>query len=188
MQSINSYPSLADVQYRILNAIVNLYRYDRELFEVDANERSITHKLAEHLQREFPQWHVDCEYNRCGFNVKKLIEIHNNHYQSEINNFEDTEARSVFPDIIVHKRTTHLNLLVIEVKKDNNSDSTIDIEKLKAFGQDENYHYQFGLFLRLGPTGCTEIQFYIEGENIQEEGELLHQLIQDNLKELGYGG
>ena len=59
-------PPPEDVKRRVIAAICALYRHDRELLDVDANERSITHKLAEHLQREFPEWHVDCEYNRVG--------------------------------------------------------------------------------------------------------------------------
>ena len=181
MESINIYPSLEDVRHRILNAIVNLYRYDKELLEVNANERSITHKLAEHLQREFPQWNVDCEYNRLGRDVKKL-NLNFGSIQPD-----DLEAKTVFPDIIVHHRGTQENLLVIEVKKANGKTNTNDREKLLAFVQDENFHYQFGLFLRLGPTGCTEIQFYVEGRNNMQEGAILHRLIQRNLKELGYG-
>ena len=57
-------PPPEDVKRRVIAAICALYRHDRELLDVDANERSITHKLAEHLQRKFPGWHVDCEYNR----------------------------------------------------------------------------------------------------------------------------
>ena len=64
--------SLEDVKKRVIAAICALYRHDRELLDVDANERSITHKLAEHLQREFPEWHVDCEYNRVGRETKRL--------------------------------------------------------------------------------------------------------------------
>lgn len=36
---------------------------DRDLLVMDVNERSISHKLAEHLAREFDEWDVDCEYN-----------------------------------------------------------------------------------------------------------------------------
>jgi len=180
MESINIYPSLEDVRHRILNAIVNLYRYDKELLEVNANERSITHKLAEHLQREFPQWNVDCEYNRLGRDVKKL-NLNFGSIQPD-----DLEAKTVFPDIIVHHRGTQENLLAIEVKKAHAETNTNDREKLLAFAQDERYRYQFGLFLRLGPTGCTEIQFYVEGKDEQEEGELFRQLVQRHLEELGY--
>ena len=79
-------PPPEDVKRRVIAAICALYRHDRELLDVDANERSITHKLAEHLQREFPGWHVDCEYNRVGREPRRL------------------EAKTVFPDIIVHRR------------------------------------------------------------------------------------
>ncbi len=181
MENINIYPSLEDVRCRIISAIVNLYRYDRELIEINANERSITHKLAEHLQREFPHWHVDCEYNRLGRDIKKL-NLNFDNIQAD-----DLEAKTIFPDIIVHHRCTRDNLLVIEVKKADIETNTYDEEKLLAFGQDENYRYRFGLFLRLGSNGCKEVQFYIEGKNNREEGKLLHQLIQENLEVLGYG-
>ena len=184
----NIYPSLEDVLQRVTTAIVNLYRYDQELLEVDANERSITHKLAEHLQKEFPEWNVDCEYNRRGFDKKKLLEILNISSPIEINSPDDTEARTVFPDIIVHKRITPINLLVIEVKKDNNDDSTIDIQKLMAFGQDQNYCYRFGLFVRLGISGCKEVRLFREGEEMQHEASQFMGLIQENLRKLGYGG
>ena len=186
MVNNNIYPSFEYVLQRVATAIVNLYRYDRELLEVDANERSITHKLAEHLQKEFPEWHVDCEYNRRGFDTKKLLE--NISFPTENNSSDDTEARTVFPDIIVHKRTTPLNLLVIEVKKDNNNDSTIDIQKLMAFGHDQNYCYRFGLFVRLGNSGCKEVRLFEEGTEMQHEASQFMELIQENLREFGYGG
>ena len=184
----NIYPSLEEVIQRVVRAILSLYRNDRELLQVDANERSITHKLAEHLQKEFQEWHVDCEYNRRGFNKKKLIEIMKPELPTENTILDDTEARTVFPDIIIHKRTTPLNLLVIEVKKDNDYDSTMDIQKLVAFGQDRNYRYRFGLFLRLGSSGCTEIKLFGEGREMQNEAILIMELVQENLGELGYGG
>ena len=177
------YPTLEEVFQKVVTAITNLYRFDRELLEVDANERSITHKLAEHLQKEFPEWHVDCEYNRRGVDTKKLLEIIS--YPIEINSPVDTEARTVFPDIIVHKRTTPLNLLVIEVKKDNNNDSTIDIQKLEAFGQDPNYCYRFGLFIRLGSSGCKDVRLLGEGKKTKQKASQFTELINENLRELG---
>ena len=47
-------------------ALSELIERDSFLFEADANERSITHKLAEYLQAQFQDWNVDCEYNRNG--------------------------------------------------------------------------------------------------------------------------
>src|SRR5579885_985915 len=61
---------LPDLKRRLIAAVCALYRYDSDLIDVDANERSLTHKLAEHLKGVFPGWHVDCEYNRSGYNPK----------------------------------------------------------------------------------------------------------------------
>ncbi len=188
MRNKSRIPSVEDIKQSIIRGIIALYKYDGELLKIDANERSITHKLAEHLQKEFPEWNVDCEYNRRGFDKKKLLEILKPEFPSENTILDDTEARTVFPDIIVHKRTTFVNLLVIEVKKDNNHDSTIDIQKLKAFGQDQNYRYRFGLFVRLGSSGCTEVKLFGEGREMQSEAIRIMELVQEKLRELGYGG
>lgn len=66
-------PSLGEVKQKVITAIRTLYCQDSQLLEVDASERSLTHKLAEHLQHEFPNWHVDCEYNRRGADIKRLV-------------------------------------------------------------------------------------------------------------------
>jgi len=139
-------PPPEDVKRRVIAAICALYRHDRELLDVDANERSITHKLAEHLQREFPGWHVDCEYNRRGREPKRL------------------EAKTVFPDIIVHRRGNRKNLLVMEVKKDSGRDDSGDVEKLKQFTKDPKYRYEYGLLLKLRHEGLPELKLYRNGE------------------------
>ena len=61
-----------EVRDRLYAAYHALLRHDRALLELDANERSLTHKLAEYLQGEFPDWDVDCEYNRDGDTPKRL--------------------------------------------------------------------------------------------------------------------
>lgn len=169
------YP-LEDVKKRVIAAICALYRHDRELLDIDANERSITHKLAEHLQREFPCWHVDCEYNRRGLDSKRL----NTNWQCRP---DDTEAERVFPDIIVHRRGTHENLIVIEVKKAGGQEETHDITKLKAF-TGPCYQYQYGLFLSLGSNGACEVELYQDAtqhKNWTDE-------LRNALKAFGYGG
>ena len=74
----------------------------------------------------------------------------------------DTEAITVFPDIIVHKRGTDENLLVIEMKKTTSkkTDTTYDLGKLKAFKS--QLGYQFAIFIKLqtdGKAGIDEIQW-----------------------------
>jgi hypothetical protein len=45
-------------------------REDKDLINNSANERSISHNLAEYLQNYFRDLNVDCEYNRHGDVVK----------------------------------------------------------------------------------------------------------------------
>ena len=145
--------------------------------DIDANERSITHKLAEYLQDEFPVWNVDCEYNRRGDKVKRLV-----------TNFAsidpmDTEAKTVFPDITVHRRQTDQNLIALEVKKAGGRENTNDIKKLCAFTEPQDYHYEYGLFLELDPGGNSTLELFREGK-LEESwtGDL-----QEALGEMGYG-
>ena len=69
------------------------------------------------------------------------------HRADELVKKEDTDASTVFPDIIVHhreKRGRTANLLVVEVKKSNNREGVDqDKEKLRAFKTDTDLEYQF---------------------------------------------
>jgi hypothetical protein len=116
------------------------------LLEINAHERSIAHKLAEYLQQQFHDWHVDCEYNRHGIEIKKL-----------------GEAR-VYPDIIVHLRNTPFNLLVIELKCSNENYKG-DIEKLKKFtDQNGEFKYKLGLFLKILDQEIKEMIWFKNGQ------------------------
>lgn len=178
MRGNRVHPSLDDVKQRVIAAICMLYRHDRELLDVDANERSVTHKLAEYLQREFPNWNVDCEYNRRGHATKRLPLSFG---QTDTG---ATEAVTVFPDIIIHRRTTDENLLVIEVKKASGLTDTRDDEKLRAFTQVPEYRYEYGLFLKLGANDSAEVKLYQRGCCAVAWSDD----VQRALRELGYGG
>jgi hypothetical protein len=140
-----------EVRLKVERAIQQWLKRDRLLLELDVNERSITHKLAEHLQNEFSSWNVDCEYNRKGNAQKKLPpEL----LDKPVHPW-DTDGVTVFPDIIVHKRNTKSNLVVIEVKKDTNrQDSQWDLKKLHAFRADPHYAYEHAISVVL-QTGAS---------------------------------
>ena len=182
------FPPLKDVMQKVAAAVVNLYRLDYNLLDVDANERSIAHKFAEHFQKEFPDWHVDCEYNRLGKDKKKLFEKFSPDFRRESSVPDDTEGSTVFPDIIVHKRKMPNNLLVMEIKKGNGADSQMDIQKLREFGRSKEYRYRYGMFLRLGEKGCSEVRFFEEWREVEEQGRLLRELIDKELEGQEYGG
>lgn len=145
-------PELGEVQKRVRQAISNLIKYDKYLLE-SVNERSISHRLAIHLGPEFEKWDIDCEYNRDHERIKSV------RLDGPDSKTDDTEAKTVFPDIIIHQRGTGNNLLVIEIKKKKsaNQDSReFDLKKLKAYREDLKYTYT--LFLQFS-TGNKDIDF-----------------------------
>jgi hypothetical protein len=133
-----------EIRQKLDGAIQKFMEHDLELLSRDVNERSITHRLAMFLQDEFaPEWMVDCEFNRYGFDSKKVLDFYPHGTTTD-----DTEARTVFPDIIVHKRGPEgPNLLVIEAKKSTNNDGGLDVEKLKRYKSSLHLHYEHAVFL-----------------------------------------
>ncbi|MDA8277533.1 MAG: hypothetical protein M0Z45_04985 [Actinomycetota bacterium] len=123
----------SDIENRIYRAWERLLTRDSELLQFDASERSITHKLAEHLQVEFSDWDVDCEYNRDGHDPKALALHKCPHGKGDL--------RRDFPDIVVHKRDTGDNLVAIEAKKSTSRHNKHDSCKLHAYR--ESLHYQY---------------------------------------------
>lgn len=141
------------IKAKVRLAVDKFRQKDKALIQVDANERSISHKIAQYLQEQFEGdgWHVDCEYNRYGGGDKKdaiLFEELGAWLHTEVP-ITDEDATSIYPDIIVHRRQTSHNLLVVEVKKSTTtSRSKLDIQKLEALTTKRyKYKYQLGLHL-----------------------------------------
>lgn len=150
-----------EIENKVLRAINRLKQDDFYLLENNLNECSINHKLAWHLQIEFPEWHVDCEYNKQWEKIKELD------LPKDKIDWTDTESKTVYPDIIVHRRGGNgPNLLAIEVKKSSNkSDRKHDYNKLEQYG--ETLSYSCTLFLEIGTgekTGNFDPQ-WIRKEN-----------------------
>jgi hypothetical protein len=125
------------VKIKIMIAYRKLLKNDSHLLEVDANERSITHRFAIYLEDEFPNYNVDCEYNRNGLETKRL-----NLLKKEICS-DDTNGVTVYPDIIIHHRGTKDNFIVIEAKKTTTNNNNNDKEKLEAYKNDLKYRHAF---------------------------------------------
>ncbi len=146
------------IEKAVIRAIEKLKINDADLLDIVANERSVSHKVAEYLQQVFNGWNVDCEYNRKMKDTKTLEVSFDNVTDHDI------EAKTVFPDIIVHHRQTDDNLLVIEMKK-NGNDTGKDEAKLKAFTGPE-YGYFLGLLLVLKENDYA-MQWFAEGERLE---------------------
>ena len=146
----------------ILNqTIIRFLNNERYLLSVEANERSITHKFAEHLQNIIGcSWDVDCEYNRFGQYPKEIIKEIEQIVGKDTTTSE-TKTRTVYPDIIVHKRGPDgPNLLVIEAKKDAMpKEQKTDEKKLMKIKQKYNYTFAVFLNFKTGEVGGVEIEF-----------------------------
>ena len=138
----------AGLHAKVGNALREFFCKDDDLLCRDVNERSVTHKLAEHLQRQFKGLKVDCEYNRYGDDDPKKLVVEPGSTQTDC-----VDAKTVYPDIIVHERGSNCNnLLVIEVKKTSGRDASYDKRKLRKFTDQVphgkyKYDYTLGLFL-----------------------------------------
>ncbi|MEW7988514.1 MAG: hypothetical protein AB2799_22205 [Candidatus Thiodiazotropha sp.] len=132
---------------QIQEAIDRLLERDAVLLINDTAERAITARLACYIQDQFPDWDVDCEYNRDFDGIKRLKEI--------CNPSKHRDGSSVYPDIIIHRRMSADNFVVIEIKKTTNTESDeCDMKKLEAFRYELGY--QHGLFIRFR-VGVDEV-------------------------------
>lgn len=130
-------------------ARANFLSHERQLLLVDVSERTLTGTFALYLRNEFRIWDVDCEYNRDGGRVKRLL-----WREATTQGIGDI----VLPDIVVHHRGKKANLLVIEAKKDQGF-ADDDRLKLQAFINDVRYQYQYAVFVRFITAGEGDIKF-----------------------------
>src|ERR1700684_32293 len=49
---------------KVVAALKEFYAREAFLFEHDLGERALTHRLALHVERQFPDFEVDCDFDR----------------------------------------------------------------------------------------------------------------------------
>jgi hypothetical protein len=145
-------------------AVDELKDNDSHLLQTRAHEGSICHAVANYLSEWFKshtpgfKWDVDCEYNRYGSGERVK--------RARVEGQEPTMSGrdpSVRPDIIVHKRTTADNLMVIEAKWIGDrvtsrqlGDIWRDIARLQRFAEPDSagqwFGYRYCIFLALKRT------------------------------------
>ena len=87
---------LAELE-KVVVALGEFYGREAFLFEKDLGERTLTHRLAVHIEKQFGDWDVDCDYNRLGERLFRLP-------KGTIVSTDDELGKSVYPDIVVHRR------------------------------------------------------------------------------------
>jgi len=142
---------------KVVTALGEFYGRETFLFEHDLGERTLTHRLAVHLEGQFPGWDVDCDYDRLGARTLRLP-------HGTIVSTDDHLAKSIYPDIVVHQREIPNNLLAIEVRKaSNHQPPEHDRHKLRALTDPHLWFaYWIGVYLVLGKHSAVS-DVYVGG-------------------------
>jgi len=143
---------------KVIAALTDFYARETDLLDKNLGERTLTHRFAVALERQFPEWSVDCDYNRLGERTWKLP-------KASIVSTDDELGKSIYPDIVVHRRQVPENLLAIEVRKaSNHQPLEHDRHKLRALTDPHLWFaYHTGVYLTLGKKGVTPPEVYVGG-------------------------
>ncbi|WP_426436456.1 hypothetical protein [Bradyrhizobium genosp. P] len=143
---------------KVIAALQEFYAQEGFLLERDLGERTLTHRLAIYVERQFAGWQVDCNYDRLGERTLRLP-------HGTIVSTDDHLGKSIYPDIVVHQREIPNNLLAIEVRKDNNHQPIEhDQHKLQALTDPHVWFaYAMGVLVTLGRDGVVSSEVYAGG-------------------------
>jgi hypothetical protein len=162
---------------KVVAALAEFYAHESFLFEKDLGERTLTHRLAVQLEKQFAGWNVDCDYNRLGERTLRLP-------HGTIVSTDDPFGKSIYPDIVVHQREVPNNLLAIEVRKAANHQSPEhDRHKLRALTDPHLWFaYWIGVYLVLGKNSVVS-DVYASGVIDQS----MSGWLAERLKDVGLG-
>lgn len=143
---------------KVVAALREFYARETFLFDRDLGERTLTHRFAVQIEKQFTEWEVDCDYNRLGERTLRMP-------RGSIISTDDEIGKSIFPDIAVHQRAIPENLLAIEVRKASNHQPVgHDQQKLRGLTDAHLWFaYSVGVLLILGKNGVTPPEVYIGG-------------------------
>jgi hypothetical protein len=190
MSYISSRP-FEDVASRLRRALKTLLRDESDLFTFAVNERTVTQRLSQYLEQAFDELKLgvkaDCEYNRMWVesaegekNTTKKYQV----FKDIIPTVEDTDAKTVFPDIIVHLRgKEYANILVVEAKRDAVRGSIPEPDRIKLFEftrADGSFRYPWGAFLNFrtfdsqgglssAKVTVVDVAWFRSGEKFQDQ-------------------
>ena len=143
---------------KVVAALGEFYAREVYLLDKDLGERTLRHRLAVHLESRFAGWDVDCDYNRLGERRLRLP-------KGAIVSTDDDSGKSVYPDIVVHRRAVPENLLAIELRKaDSHQPPDHDRHKLRAMTDPHLWHaFRAGVLLALARKQVAASEVYVGG-------------------------
>jgi hypothetical protein len=143
---------------RVVTALQDFYAREDFLFEKDIGERAVTHRFAVYLERQFPGWAVDCNYDRLGERTLHLP-------HGTIISTDDHLGKSIYPDVVVHQREIPNNLLAVEIRNaTNHTPLEHDQHKLRALTDPHDWFaYWIGVLLVLARQHVATSEVYVGG-------------------------
>ena len=159
---------------KVVAALKAFYEREAFLFEHDLGERALTHRLALHMERQFPDFEVDCDFDRLGPRTLNMP-------RGSIVSTDDHLGKSIYPDIVVHQRSLPNNLIAIEVRKANNHQPLEhDRQKLRALTDPHIWFaYWIGVLLTLGKNNVTSVEVYASGQHDPKMSGVLAELLKE---------
>jgi hypothetical protein len=143
--------NIKEIKNKIKQCLEKLYQNDSLLFVENNNkglcERCIVFRFALYLQKKFPNYFIDCDFNSAIANGRNIT-------CKPITNPDGTTTGR-FIDIIIHKRTSvrFNDFICFEIKKWNNkSRESTEKDKNNLKGLTSEYGYKYGFYLILGRT------------------------------------
>lgn len=159
-------PKYDAIRAALKEAVLETLDKDYDLVALGGHEQAIAHRIAFYLEKWFPGFHTDCEYNRQKHKTK------NRHPETP------RSKKKMRPDIIVHRRNTSRNVLAVEMKAEANSATKDDLEKLKCLKAETTYLYKGTAFVCVhnalhemedGILTATIAWYIVKGDGIPEQ-------------------
>lgn len=144
---------------KLVAALQEFYAQETFLLDKDLGERTLTHRLAVHMEKHFHGWEIDCDFNRLGERTLRLP-------HGTIISTDDPLGKSIFPDIVVHQREIPNNLLAVEVRKaTNHQPIEHDEHKLRAMTDPGVWFaYELGVLVTLARKHVGMSEVYVGGK------------------------
>ncbi|WP_436872162.1 hypothetical protein [Acinetobacter haemolyticus] len=168
LSQLRESPTLIGVLGSLIQAAkCELYDKEYKLFSMSGNELSVVFRFGFYLNKliedKFPNAEIvlDAEYNKHGDDPKKINSKRNKDIESE---------HGIRPDLVLHQRGTDKNnILIIECKRDE-SNNSIDFEKLGLMTASQtlakyNYQYKYGCYINFKKDDA-EIIFFKDGKQM----------------------
>lgn len=127
-------PKYHVIREALKKAVSEALDKDHDLIALGGHEQAIAHRIAIYLEKSFPDFQTDCEYNR-------------NKHKAKNRQPETPGSKNMRPDIIVHRRNTPDNVLAVEMKANANPATKDDKEKLQCLKAEETYLYKGTAFV-----------------------------------------